>query len=194
MKPRCSGGQICTAGACAAPGCGTGGPCLVFVTSTTHPGDLDGLTGADAICQQRAREASLPGTYKAWLSDSTGTPDTRFVKSTGPYWRLDGVTVANSYADLTTCDTTDPFNCLANPIIVTETLAETNSVLVWTNTLASGLQESPPRDCDSWRSPAGTVLGNIGMSDPIESERTWTDLDSTDFCNSLCRLYCFQQS
>lgn len=44
-----------------------------FVTSSTHTGNLGGLAGADAICQQRASEALLPnaGGYVAYISDST---------------------------------------------------------------------------------------------------------------------------
>jgi hypothetical protein len=35
--------------------------------------------------------AGLPGTYRAWISDITGSPSTRFTKSTIPYVRRDGV-------------------------------------------------------------------------------------------------------
>ena len=44
-----------------------------FVTSSTHTGNLGGLAGADAICQQRASEGLLPnpGNFVAFLSDST---------------------------------------------------------------------------------------------------------------------------
>jgi len=43
----------------------------IFVTSTTYNGNLGGLAGADAKCQARANAASLGGTWKAILSDST---------------------------------------------------------------------------------------------------------------------------
>jgi len=45
--------------------------CTVFTTSTFHQGNLGGLAGADAICNARAAEASLPGIYMAWLADQT---------------------------------------------------------------------------------------------------------------------------
>ena len=78
----------------------------VFVTSTRYNGNLGGLAGADAICQERAEAAGLaPGIYLAWLSvdsGSAGTPLTRFVQSPGPYTLVDGTTiVANNWADLT---------------------------------------------------------------------------------------------
>ncbi len=79
-----------------------------FVTSTTHAGDLGGLAGADAICQQRAAEALLPNAtgFVAWLSDSAtdaychvhGLASTRAANcglaelpvAAGPWVRVDG--------------------------------------------------------------------------------------------------------
>jgi cysteine-rich repeat protein len=41
----------------------------VFVTSKVYNGNLMGLSGADAKCQERADTAMLGGQFKAWLSD-----------------------------------------------------------------------------------------------------------------------------
>ena len=38
---------------------------IVFLTSTTHTGNLGGLTGADAICNDLASTAGLPGANEA---------------------------------------------------------------------------------------------------------------------------------
>ncbi len=46
-------------------------PNVAFVTSVAYPGNLGGIAGADAKCQSRADAAGLPGTFKAWISDST---------------------------------------------------------------------------------------------------------------------------
>ena len=81
--------------------CGEGGPCRVFVTSTEYGGIIGGLTGADTICQQLAEASNLSGTYKAWLSDSTDSPSTRFVRSTGPYQLVDGTRIAANWTSLT---------------------------------------------------------------------------------------------
>jgi len=43
----------------------------VFVTSSSWNGNLGGLSGAGAKCQQAADAAGLGGTWVAWLSDST---------------------------------------------------------------------------------------------------------------------------
>jgi hypothetical protein len=203
---QCTGDQVCTNGNCAPPGCGAGGPCLVFLTSTTHDGNLQGtsasgLLGADAICQQRARAAGLSGTYKAWLSDSTGSPDSRFMKSTGPYRRRDGETVADDYTDLTTCDSTAPRDCLANPIIVTETGSTLDDALVWTNTRTSGGLESASQSCNDWSSASAdtsTVRGDQARAAPTVTDRRWTEEDDgingVAPCDRSRHLYCFQQS
>jgi hypothetical protein len=64
----------------------------VFVTSTGYPGNLGGLAGADAKCQERATAAGLGGTFKAWLS-AAGTGNSaaeRLTHATVPYVRVDG--------------------------------------------------------------------------------------------------------
>lgn len=167
----------------APPACGTGAPCRVFVTSTTHKGDFGGLTAADDICQQQAQAANLPGTYKAWLSDSANSPDTRFVKSPGPYHLVDGTKVADNYADLTddsldaVIDRTEfgqavsmPFEC-------------------WTFTDSDGGTFDGSDHCSNWTSTSGE--GHYGMT--ITTSHNWTNWNS-ELCSKAHRLYCFQQS
>jgi hypothetical protein len=195
---RCQSGECITATEPPQPGCGTGAACLVFVTFTTHQGNLGGLAGADLICQQRALTRGLPGTYKAWLSDSTGSPDSRFMKSTGPYRRLDGVTVADNYTDLTTCDLSDPFACIDNPIdLMDDGVTRTSTAQIWTNTGIGGTEEIPARSCDNWTKTDSDLIANIGISDPDPNttDKTWTDQGSQQQCDfSFTHLYCFQQS
>jgi hypothetical protein len=161
-------------------------PCRVFVTSTTHNGNLGGLTGADDICQVRASAAGLPGTYKAWLSDNTSTPSTRFVQSTGPYRRIDGVIVADNYADLTD-------GSLDAAINVTEIGATISAdVETWTSTKFDGTRAASG-NCDQWTSPlSGIFTATFGSA--TTSNTTWTEKDLTSTCNEPRRLYCFQQS
>lgn len=73
----------------------------VFATSTYYTGDLGGSTGADSKCMERASAANLIGNFKAWISTSTSSPFTTFIKSNVPYKRVDGTTIANNWADLT---------------------------------------------------------------------------------------------
>ena len=81
---------------------------------------------------------AFPGTFRAWLSDSTGSPSTRFTQSTLRYVRVDGVKVADDWADLTDITMTAGF--LYTPINVTENgdqLSEA-SPFTWTTTRTDG--------------------------------------------------------
>ncbi|MDE0205503.1 MAG: hypothetical protein OXP66_05695, partial [Candidatus Tectomicrobia bacterium] len=59
---------------CAGPEIGVARPeacqetVFVFVTKAAFQGNFGGLAGADARCQSAARDAGLPGLFRAWLS------------------------------------------------------------------------------------------------------------------------------
>lgn len=172
----------------AAATCGQGGPCTVFATSTLSNGNLGGLSGADAICNQRATEANLPGTYLAWLSDATNSPSTRFpTQSAGPYVRVDGTQVARDWADLTS-------GLIRSAIDRTELGAYVQSDReAWTNTSPDGTPSatSDGETCTGWTSNSPSLSGSVGETDEVDAD--WTDSHS-DPCDLPWRLYCFQQS
>lgn len=171
---------------CVPPACGTGGPCTVFITAATYPGDLDGLIGADAKCQAAADNAALPGTFKAWLSDDTDSPSTRFYQSPGPYRLVNGTTIANSWADLTD-------GSLLAPITIDQTGASTveNGTRAWTHTLRDGTRGGVlNEDCENWTSADSGVNGDEGQ--PVSTSENWTEF-AAGICNNMFRLYCFQQ-
>lgn len=192
-----------------ADGDGIGNACevmrrTVFLSSAGELGGaLGGLLGADAFCQTLADSAGIGGsrTYLAWLADDSGSPDTRFTKSTFvPYVRTDGQTVADDYTDLTTCDAIG--NCLQNPITFDETGEEVPGGVgpVWTNVLATGLANGlggtateDQFSCFGW-SVLG-VQGAIGFS--TLTDDLWTTDSGDPITNRLCeqgaRLYCFEQ-
>ena len=90
--------------ACAAPVSNERNEKTVFITSESFNGDLGGLKGADDKCQAEAdAPASIvpSGTYMAWLSDGSNSPNTRFTKSSHPYVLPDGTKIAENYSDLT---------------------------------------------------------------------------------------------
>jgi hypothetical protein len=186
---QCANDEACTAeGVCGPPPptCGYGGPCLVFVTSGEFAGNLGGLAGADAICQGLADTNGLPGTYRAWLSDETGSPSTRFAPSPGPYVLRNGTVVANDWADLTD-------GPLLAPIEITEQQSAVVGGRTWSNTERDGLPLlSNQKHCNNWTSAADPFIGHFGRA--FASNAEWTDSGNHLPCEQTAHLYCFQQS
>ncbi|MCA9881086.1 MAG: hypothetical protein KC442_24975 [Thermomicrobiales bacterium] len=145
------------------------------------------MLAGDAICQGLADGAALEGTYKAWLADSVASPSTRFVQSTGPYRRVDGVTIANNWADLT------DGNLLA-AINITETGQTAPSDdyrFAWSGVNTDGTAVGGNTNCNGWTSNASGSLGAIGFID--QTGWPWSQPDGAA-CGHYYRLYCFQQS
>ncbi|MET0427913.1 MAG: hypothetical protein ABW026_05375, partial [Microvirga sp.] len=165
---------------------------IIFVTSQMYSGNLGGLAGADAKCQARAVAGMLPGTYLAWLSDSTGNPASRMTKSAVAYVRPDGTKIANNWADLTdggliaTVDMTE----LKGPTPVgTTNCAGGGFKTVWTNTTPAGIQSSAFNSCSNWSSEAGGSAW--GKAD--DATAAWTQWCSGGICSWLSPIYCVQQ-
>jgi len=161
---------------------------LVFVTSDTFDGNLGGLAGADAICQAAADNAIPPlsGVFKAWLSDNTDSPSTRFTQATVPYKLTDGTTIANDWADLTD-------GSLAAPINVTENGGLPGGLpYVWTSTTATGSAELCCANCSEWTSNA-PIFADGWWGNSAASNASWTDTNTGAPCINLVHLYCFEQ-
>ncbi len=165
---------------------------VVFVTSAVFNGNLGGLAGADSKCQAAANAIGLPGTFIAWLSDAnpSGEPDSRFVRSGGPYERVDGVTVADSYADLVDC--ANPI-CLRNPILLDEA-GNVQSTPVWTGTAFDGsvlAGGAAGNLCSDWTSNNSGATAIIGFPDRVTE--FWTNAEAVSSCAAPRHLYCFEQ-
>jgi hypothetical protein len=213
--------SVCCNGACCDGCCGRDGSCgacRVFTTSTKYDGNLKGssatgLEGADAKCQQLAGSVNppLPGTYKAWLSDSTSSPSTRFrctaaSCSSQGYVLVDGTTVvATDWADLTTCPGSGPLgdgttDCLDHPIDHTEQnnpIGSENNA--WTHTNTDGTAGGVGNvHCLDWSSNDSGKSGDMGIPVAGHGDATWTRFFQTRACSgdasTGARLYCFQQS
>jgi hypothetical protein len=171
-------------------------PKRVFVTSTTHTGNLGGLDGADAICQGLANQQRLNGVFKAWLSDSNASPSTRFIRSSQPYILTDGTAIASNYEDLV-----DGL-LSSDPIFLTETGSATGEcqdggrcfILVWTGTLFGGTPRSDTGFCagpgGDWVSSSSMLVGGVGVANVQDSR--WSSLNS-QACERSHRLFCFEQ-
>ncbi len=178
------------------------GACLVFVTSSLRNGNLGGLNGADAICQDRAQAGGLPGTYRAWLSDDTGSPSTRFrctaASCSGEGYRLPDqaqTQIATDWTDLTDGD-------LIHAINVTELggtvpASPAPEAFAWTNTTPDGTAGIQGFDCSDWTigiipspAPDPFPFGTTGFA--LSNGGAWTQAASSP-CDVPRRLYCFQQ-
>ena len=175
-----------TATATNTPTCGSGGACYVFRTSRPYLGNFGGLSGGDAICATHATEAELPGTYKAWLSDSTGTATARLIHSTGPYKLVDGTIIADDWDDLVD-GTLDAAIALDEDGAAID-VAAFNSY-VWTGTNSAG--DRWVSYCRDWTSQSADDTGLAGRGDVATS--SWS-LSSALTCSLMLRLYCIQQS
>jgi cysteine-rich repeat protein len=163
---------------------------FVFVTSTRYVGMMGGLTGADQRCQERAAAAGLPGTYLAWLADSTGSPILRFPASTMPYIRAgDHAIVASSLQDLLDgqIDATISNDEFGAAIAFEPGKVCENLYLVWTNVDVAGARRSNA-DCQDWKM---LDLGRTGSL--VATGSAWTDSGCPNrLCSTDLRLYCFE--
>lgn len=155
----------------------------VFVTRATYRGDLNGLSGADRLCQKAAADAGLSGTFFAWLSSSSAdAPLNRFVQSSSPYVLVSGAIIAKNWDDLVDGD-------LSRPISLDET-GEPVSGFVWTNVTVKG-SYAGRLHCDGWTSQSDADSGLPGESNSDESE--WTEYGKDLNCVDQHHLYCFEQ-
>ncbi len=166
-------------------------PKIAFVTSSTHTGDLGGLSGADDICQNLADATNVAGgtnigapkQYLAWLSIvDEDSPSTRFIASPFGYVRVDGVPI------MTTYDPAVAVPELLAHINVTESNMVVTGSFIWTNTDNDGTPRSS-FDCDGWTLPTGFGGAN-GQN--VASLSAWTRGGIT-FCSREHRVYCFEQ-
>jgi hypothetical protein len=184
-------------------------PKTVFLTSSTYKGDLGGLEGADAICQDHANSASLAGTYMAWLSRTPimyipSSPRQRFSEKFLPYQLVDGTIVAGGFNYL---------GGLQNSINIYEN-GETASgeMRVHTATGKDGEQAyrfwekvgvyyvfsdetipSEDRNCNGWLDSTASFSNVFGWADTA-GYLSWTqDGSQVASCDESLRLYCFQQ-
>lgn len=162
---------------------------VTFITSTVYDGNLGGLAGADTKCQARATAAGLPGTYKAWLSDNTGSPSSRFTQSANPYILVDGTKLANNWGDLIDGTLLSAINKSELGGAGGVGTVGCPGASVWTNTNTNGTQLNGGSSCNNWSSTAGSSIW--GQQGQLSS--SWTNWCSGGTCSWTDPLYCFQQ-
>lgn len=155
-------------------------PKRIFVTTSTYQGNFGGIAFADAACAQHAAAASLPGTYLAWLSDGTTSPDARLRQWGYAYVNGAGVALASDWADLTDGTVGVEMNYRADGVL------DVGTARTWTGTGADGLPLGP--NCSGWTSLSGT--GQAGLDTFLTAG--WTEWSAWS-CSSASHLYCVEQ-
>jgi hypothetical protein len=186
-------GATCTDGTCTDSAPPAEYTCrLVFVTSTRHDGNLGGFAGADAICNMRAEDADIGGTFTAWLSDFFTDARDRMPHAMVPYTRVDGAQVAANWDDLTA-------GHLAQPIDVNET-GKSFVTFVWTETNVDGTRVIYPdakseyfNYCAGWTSNDKDHVGVAGEGGSSNATSfRWTYTGGID-CDEQGALYCIER-
>ncbi|MGH6916556.1 MAG: hypothetical protein ACREJ0_02525, partial [Geminicoccaceae bacterium] len=164
--------------------CGGSESKCVFLTSSSHNGNLGGLARGDEICRARAAEAGLPGaeSFLAWLSDDTASPSTRFTQATVPYKLVNGTTIAPDWSGLVDGMLDAPINVTEQGSVLPANLA------AWTGTAPSGGALGP--DCAAWSVADSANMGRIGHTTLVNGRWTSGGIFS---CDPQRRLFCFQQ-
>jgi len=175
-RTACGARTVCDAGSCVAAR-------RAFVSSSAVTPDFGGALGADGKCQTLANLAALGGAWKAWVSDATTSPTTRFAMSSVPYRLLTGTVVATNWTTLVG-------GGLSAGIDKDEYAASQAGKEVWTATKPDGTLAAD--GCTGFTSTAtASVSAPVGLAGKIDA--TWTNayLQFSDRTN--VHLYCIEQ-
>lgn len=153
----------------------------VFVTSSTFDGNLVGCSGANTKCQIHADRVALGGTWTAWCQDDTTLAKDKITVTEGGYKRVDGVIIADSFANLISGNLQNSISADENGQYVASS--------VWT-----GTQPNPGYysvTCLNWTAYQNLsyAWGSQGCS--YSNNIQWTDCGWAS-CNNHAHIYCFE--
>lgn len=162
---------------------------IVFITDDLHDGDFGGPAGADDFCQAQADQAGSKAggkKFKAWISGglATGMQNNgrTFIRSSVPYETVNGVLVANDFADLL-----DHTQDLYSRLHYTQ-FGEAIGGSAWTGLYIDGAEHVS--DCNGWTSGSFNDDGFSGSTNALDFK--WTSNAVID-CQSRVHLICLEQ-
>ncbi len=159
-------------------------PKTAFVTSETFDGNLGGIAGADAKCQNAADVAGLGGEWKAWISFTPNDlPAARFSFASRGYETMLGDYVGGRPLD------SFPARVATKIDIDENGQQQLDFPLVWTGIGADGHTQGPI--CNAWTTNSNGNGGTVGDSRNNLNDG-WTNTTNRS-CDMLNRLYCFEQ-
>jgi CUB/sushi domain-containing protein len=153
-----------------------------------------GISSADAVCQQDATAANLPGTYKAMLAQ-TGyqrSAASRFNLNGLPWIRPDGILLAPTAAVFFSTTLLD-----ATPNMTADGSVHYSHNGAWTGATGGMIDGTDATDCTSWTSTIGKASAGPVDDTSTASYFNYWPADQTfgyscDFTNML--LTCLQDS
>ena len=195
-------------------------PLGFFVTSATHSGNLGGLAGADAECQQLAAAVGAGNrTWRAYLSTHRSATEpgenARDRIGNGPWHNADGIMIASDLASLhgdvqrasnlinvntALTESGEPVNGFGRA----EGLPQEHDMLTGSDShgraFPSGLNRDYDFTCNNWTSDSVDDHAMIGHHDRMSGRNTsWNSSHTTAGCTleafngtgGAGRFYCF---
>jgi hypothetical protein len=150
----------------------------VFVTSTTHTGDIGGLAAADALCQEHASNALMTSTFKAWLSSGSENAFDRMTGN-GPWYTTHSALAFKDKLALRQGTLAD----------ITDESGSKPSLDVWSG--SDGLGDASGQDCKGWTSAAITDEATTGST--FTNDGRWGGGGSAQNCDVPRAIICFEQ-
>lgn len=155
---------------------------MIFKSSRTYTGNLGGLAGADAECQELAVAAGLPGTWKAMLSDATESARSRisFMTFLRNGSKNINVVALSSFSLW--------MSGRINSTIILDERDQPASGDVWTGSSQAGVALAGG-NCNNWSSDSAELVGGVGRGEDLAQ---WLQ-HSDAACSEQRHLYCIDQ-
>lgn len=155
----------------------------IFVTSLSYNGNVSGISGVDAICEQIASNAGLSKTYRAIISSSSENARDR-LNLIGPVFKINssGAKILVLEDPLGLFDGSSSLSSLIN-------LDENGSSVsgdIWTGSTDTGTGKISAH-CNNWLSSSNSDVGSRGT---LSLSPSWLDDISDQTCDQLNSFYC----
>ena len=155
---------------------------LAFVTQASFlPGG--GLAAADALCETERATGGLTGSFLALLATETSSAASRFDASGSPWFRVDGVQIAQTTQALLTDG-----NVMAG-IHVTANGDYLGSSASWTG--FDDITSVGAQTCASWTSTSSSDMGQLGHMN--RSSYYWHNSGTASCDITYAHVYCLQE-
>jgi hypothetical protein len=161
-----------------------------FMThSTWTPGG--GIATADALCQQEASAAALPGTYKALLAPTGASAASRFDTSGLPWIRPDGTPIAPT-ADMFFSPPQNLFD--VPPNVSADGAIYFGATGVWSGAAMPTTVGRGATNCTNWLSNSPAAFAAVGAAGDTAMNSFFNMWPGTVACNdAFVFLTCLQE-